>query len=145
MSNVEQDNDPERVPVLLSRTSNSYRADDAVDMTVLTGLDEAQVDGEPDLIVELIDLYLKDTPHRIESMQQALTRTDDLTLVRAAHSLKGSSATLGASQMAAMCEELEQTVAAALFQGVVVVLAGLELEFSRVQKAFLAERQKRCR
>jgi len=39
-----------------------------VDLEVLYGLTEAQGDGEPDLIVELIDLYLEDTPRRVTAM-----------------------------------------------------------------------------
>lgn len=34
----------------------------AVDMDVLHSFEEVQIEGEPDLIVELIDTYLKDAP-----------------------------------------------------------------------------------
>jgi HPt (histidine-containing phosphotransfer) domain-containing protein len=144
MSNAELDNNAGRVPVLLRSTSSPDATVEAVDMAVLTSLDEAQMEGQPDLIVELIDLYLQDTPHRLAAMQEALTRTDGLTLARAAHSLKGSSATLGAGPIASMCEELELIATAVKFEEAEVALAKLEREFSRVEKAFLAERERRC-
>src|SRR5437660_7395479 len=79
----------------------------AVDMAVLTSFEEAQLDGVPDLIVELIDLYLEDAPHRLTAIEEALNRRDGQALKRAAHCLRGSSANLGALQVALICEEVE--------------------------------------
>jgi two-component system sensor histidine kinase/response regulator len=116
---------------------------DAVDMAVLISFEEAQMEGEPDLIVELIDLYLEDTPHRIAALQESLATTDALSLKRAAHSLKGSSANLGARRVAALCEELEQTASNDSFSKVRALLRELEQEFEHVQQAFAAERERR--
>ena len=42
----------------------------AVDLAVLASYEKIQLDGEPDLIVELIDLYLEDAPRRVAVMQR---------------------------------------------------------------------------
>ena len=116
---------------------------DAVDMTVLAKLDGAQVDGEPDLIVELIDLYLEDTPRRLAGMSTLLAERDALSLRRAAHGLKGSSATLGAARTALLCEAIEEVSQDSSLDAVANLMDGLEQEFAHARESFLIERRKR--
>jgi two-component system, sensor histidine kinase and response regulator len=140
VSHVEIDN------VALRRSDASPHADvtcDAVDMAMLISLEVVQVEGEPDLIVELIDLYLEDAPRQMAVMQKAIAVADGVSLKRAAHSLKGSSANLGARRLAGLCEELEQMCRAESFQEVMAQLARLEQELERVRQSFAAERQRR--
>ena len=112
-------------------------------MAVLKGFEEVQDEGEPDLIVELIDLYLEAAPRKLASMQEAVAGADEVSLRRAAHSLKGSSASLGAFGAAALCEELEHVSKADSLQNTGALLTMLELELSRVRRAFAAERRRR--
>jgi HPt (histidine-containing phosphotransfer) domain-containing protein len=114
-----------------------------VDIGVLTSLAESQSDEEPDLVVELIDLYLTDSTQRLADMQHALATSDESLLARSAHSLRGSSATLGAWQVAASCDEVEQLARRLAFESVSLVLERLEPELMTVRQAFLAERQER--
>ncbi|MEA2206231.1 MAG: two-component system, sensor histidine kinase and response regulator [Blastocatellia bacterium] len=81
-----------------------------VDPTVMSGYERLQADGDPDLIVELIDLYLADVPLRMTKMREALRQRNWLQVKREAHNLRGSSGNLGAVGMAAICEEVERTV-----------------------------------
>src|SRR5438270_12610179 len=115
---------------------------DAVDLAVLKGFEDMQDEGEPDLVVELINLYLEDAPRKVASMLEAVAGADDVSLRRAAHSLKGSSASLGAFGVAALCEELEQVSKADSFRSAVALLNRLELESARVRCAFAAERRR---
>jgi HPt (histidine-containing phosphotransfer) domain-containing protein len=112
-------------------------------LLLLNGLEEAQKDGEPDLVVELIDLYLQDAPRRLAVMSEALGNVDWVLLARAAHALKGSSATLGAGQVAQTCAELELLASRFLLQEIAVVLARLRQEFETLRNIFQIERQKR--
>ena len=114
-----------------------------VDIAVLNSLAEAQADGASDLVVELIDLYLADTSRRVDAMRDALTTSDGPLLARAAHALKGSSSTLGASQVAESCEELERLAGDVGLARVPVVLKRLEQELMLVRETFLAERERR--
>jgi two-component system, sensor histidine kinase and response regulator len=116
---------------------------DAVDMVVLKGFEEIQAEGEPDLVVELIDLYLEDAPRKVASMLEAVAGADGAALRRAAHSLKGGSASLGAFGVAALCEELEQVVEADSFRSAGMLLNNLKRELARVRRAFAAERRRR--
>jgi len=116
---------------------------DAVDMGVLAAFEELQEEGEPDLIVELIGLYLQEAPQRIEAIQCAVANADRLCLKRAAHSLKGSSGTLGVRPLAAICEELEHLTDETFFPEARVLVSRLEEEFVRAHKALVSEHVRR--
>jgi HPt (histidine-containing phosphotransfer) domain-containing protein len=60
-----------------------------------------------DFINELIDTFLEDGPSLIGQLQSALQAKDADVFRRAAHSLKSNAATFGASQLAALAQELE--------------------------------------
>jgi HPt (histidine-containing phosphotransfer) domain-containing protein len=49
-----------------------------------------------DFLVELIDVYLNDTPNRLRQLRQAFDGDDTANFVREAHTLESSSANLGA-------------------------------------------------
>ncbi len=112
-----------------------------IDPSVLAGLRELQEPGEPDTAVELIDLFLRDTPGKIQSIQSAIARSDASALKESAHSLKGSASNLGARRLARLCAELEMrardqrlTEAAGLFDK-------LTEEYGRV--CFVLEQEKK--
>lgn len=127
----------------MSAKSMPDSVNDAVDMTVLSSLEGAQADGEPDLIVDLIDLYLEDTPRRLAAMSALLAQRDALSLRRAAHGLKGSCATLGAARTARLCEAVEEMSRDSSLEAVATLLDELEQEFAHVRQSFLIERLKR--
>ena len=113
-----------------------------VDLAILASFDEAQEEGEPDFVVELIDLYLQEAPRFFNSIREGLANHDWLSAKRAAHSLRGSSSNLGILQMGLIAGALEhltvdQDASAA------ELLQGLEDEFTRVEDVLLAERQRR--
>jgi HPt (histidine-containing phosphotransfer) domain-containing protein len=56
---------------------------------------------------ELIQTYLADTPMQFEAMTAAVAADDAASLVRPAHTLKSSSATVGAMRLSAIARELE--------------------------------------
>jgi HPt (histidine-containing phosphotransfer) domain-containing protein len=116
---------------------------DPVDLGMLNSLAEAQGDEEPDLVVELIDLFLADAPRRVAVMREALANSDEALLERAAHALKGSSSTLGAVQVADTCAELELSARAVSLPHAAVVLDRLHQELTSLRNIFLIERQKR--
>ena len=56
---------------------------------------------------ELIETYLAETPTQLEAMTSAVEADDAAALVRPAHTLKSSSATVGASRLSFVARELE--------------------------------------
>jgi HPt (histidine-containing phosphotransfer) domain-containing protein len=114
----------------------------AVDLDVLRSYEKIQIDGEPDLTVELIDLYVQDARRRLAIMKVSLTQRNSLSLRREAHSLRGSSGNLGALKMALICDEIEGLESEDPFPSQ-ALLACLEQELEQVINIFLAERQRR--
>ena len=115
----------------------------AVDLAVLRAYEKIQLDGEPDLIVELIDLYLVDARRRLAVMKLSLTNRNWLSVKREAHSLRGSSGNLGALQMTLICDEIEGLESRDPFPSIEALLGCLEQELEQVILIFLAERQGR--
>ena len=114
----------------------------AIDVTLLRSLASAQADGEPDLIVDVIDLYMKDAPRRLANMSTFLEDGDLHSLSREAHCLKGSSATLGALVMTKLCQAVENIVRDRPWE-IAKPLSDLHHEFLRVLEALSAERHNR--
>lgn len=114
----------------------------AVDFDILSSFDEAQEEGEPDFVVELIDLYLGEAPRIFSAIREGLATSDWLSAKRAAHSLRGSSSNLGVLQMALISGELER-LATSHDIAAEQLLVSLEAEFARVEKILGEERQRR--
>ncbi|HVQ35996.1 MAG TPA: Hpt domain-containing protein [Pyrinomonadaceae bacterium] len=114
-----------------------------VDLSVLSSFQELQDDGQTGLVMELIELYLQDATVKIEAVREALAQADGEALKCVAHSLKGSSGTLGVRQIASLCEELESLVDAGLTHRTFAVLPRLEAELVRVREVLTLELQLR--
>jgi HPt (histidine-containing phosphotransfer) domain-containing protein len=126
----------------LSFPNGAGAATQTIDPAVLASLDETWEVGEPDLVVELIDLYLGDAPQWVESMRVAVAGDDAAGLTRAAHTLKGSSGSLGIRQVAEVCRMLELNCSeSALRAG--ELLQQLDREFATARTALAAERLRR--
>ena len=85
-----------------------------------------------DGIRELIGLFVEDGGIHLDALGSALARRDAALLAERAHALRGSSATLGASQMAVLCGRLESLGRAGTTVGADRDLAHLVAEFERV-------------
>lgn len=117
-------------------------ATNAVDLDVLASYEEAQIEGEPDFVVELIDLYLGEALRIFATLHTAIANDDRATAKRTAHSLRGSSANLGVMQIATLAgelEHLENPCGASARE----LLQQLETDFRPVSEILTAERRRR--
>jgi HPt (histidine-containing phosphotransfer) domain-containing protein len=104
-----------------------------VDANALARLRDLQGAGRPDLLAELIAVYLRDTPPRLAALHDAVAGTDAEALRRAAHSLKGSSSQIGAVQMTRLCRDLEEQARTTDLRGATETLRRLDDAFDRVR------------
>ena len=112
-----------------------------VDLEVLSDLGGSNSPGEADFAVELIDIFLDQTPLLIKSIHENLASQDLSAAKHAAHGLRGSSNNLGILRMGAIAEDLEYcSPDETIFRS---LLKHLEEEFLEVEKILLAERHRR--
>ena len=78
-----------------------------LDPEVIASLVELGGEDEPDLIVELIDLFLEDADSRILALEEAVKVRDWDQVAKIAHTLKGASATIGAVRFSSACRAVE--------------------------------------
>jgi two-component system, sensor histidine kinase and response regulator len=116
--------------------------EEVLDPKVLAELRELREPGMPDPMAELIDLFLKDAPSRIDKLRLSLGQNDAAALCAAAHSLKGSASNLGAKNMAEICMHLEKQSRNGTLTQAAQLLENIEKEFARVQIALEAEKTK---
>jgi len=86
--------------------------EEVLDPIVIARLRQLRMPGKADPVGELVDLFLKEAPAQLQAMELAIKENDYTSLARAisaATSLKGSSGNLGARNLAALCDEIEQT------------------------------------
>ena len=104
-----------------------------VDAEVLEMLESLQEPGEPDLIVELITLFLEDTPDRLAEL--GVRPLDAGHVARVAHAVKGSAGNLGAMVLQDCASALEHAAHRGESQKMLAVLAdAVHAEFARVER-----------
>jgi HPt (histidine-containing phosphotransfer) domain-containing protein len=79
---------------------------DVLDAGILAEL-MASTGDDIGFVRELIQTYLADTPQQLEAMTVAVEAEDAAALVRPAHTLKSSSATVGATRLSSLARDLE--------------------------------------
>jgi HPt (histidine-containing phosphotransfer) domain-containing protein len=106
-----------------------------VDLKRLTRLRyELQAPGEPDVVTELIEMFLEDTMPLLKNIREALEQNNPEALKEAAHTLKGSSGNLGAVALSGMCKTIQLKAAEGYLEGIQEDITNLETEFLRVKK-----------
>jgi HPt (histidine-containing phosphotransfer) domain-containing protein len=82
--------------------------DQVLDMSVVEELLSFSDDGDPELVMDLITMFLDDGPAKVAAVTEGLAVGDFDKAERAAHSLKGSSGNLGARLLQHACEAMQQ-------------------------------------
>jgi CheY-like chemotaxis protein len=113
----------------------------AVDLRVLTEFKIMMEDDGPRMACELISIYLQDTPTLLAALQANLVQHDAPSFQRMAHTLKSSSAQMGAKRLAQLCLELEELGEAQSLAQAPALLTQAIAEYDRVKTMLEAERQ----
>jgi HPt (histidine-containing phosphotransfer) domain-containing protein len=104
-----------------------------IDPQALDNLRALNPGDNDEFLRELIGIFLEDTPKRLTELDTSLTAGDAGTFTRAAHSIKGSAANLGAMQLRAAAEKLEHHSRKEGLDGVAAMVAAVKAEFDRAQ------------
>jgi HPt (histidine-containing phosphotransfer) domain-containing protein len=94
----------------------------------------SRVEGDRELYEEILNIYVEDTPQQLSEIAQAFQRQDRKVVERAAHSLKSSSANVGAESVRAVALELESAAKIREWPELDELVAAIKREFDAVNK-----------
>ena len=103
--------------------------------------------NQDQVLARVIDQYLEEAPQLLQAMRNALaslqaktvSQGDAAALERAVHTLKSTSATLGAMSLAQLCGELEAITHTDPLTVTTAMVLQVETEFEKVKTALLQE------
>jgi signal transduction histidine kinase/DNA-binding response OmpR family regulator/HPt (histidine-containing phosphotransfer) domain-containing protein len=78
-----------------------------IDTNVLDGIRALEGEGNRGLLERIINLYLSDAPRLVEGILCAAEKGETESILRAAHTLKSSSANVGATGLSELCRKVE--------------------------------------
>jgi HPt (histidine-containing phosphotransfer) domain-containing protein len=99
--------------------------------------------GELEFVDELIDTYIEDGEAQLGAMRIAAAAGDVGAIVRPAHSLKSSSANVGAKALETLCRSLEADAGSGALPDAAGRVAEAAAAFELARDALLAEREAR--
>ena len=111
----------------------------AVDPEAIEQLRFLEDEDQPNVVAELVLLFVEHTPPKIAAIRDGIAQGDAGAVKRAAHSLKGSSANVGATGMQHVCEQIEHAAAGGDLGPARELLPLLEQEVAVVVEALQAE------
>lgn len=88
-----------------------------------------------DTAIQIISVFLEDAPAMVQQLQQAAQAGDEPRLQAVAHSLKSSSANVGALSLSAVAQRIEHEARSGSLQRPAVAVALLVAEFARARVA----------
>jgi signal transduction histidine kinase/CheY-like chemotaxis protein len=111
--------------------------DEVLDRSVFHQLGEDL--GDVEALKDAVRVFLNGTPGLIAALRDAATQGDAAAVQRAAHTLKASSAMLGALELSRCCEELERSTRTESVKSAPARVADIEAIYRSVELALRAE------
>jgi two-component system cell cycle sensor histidine kinase/response regulator CckA len=93
----------------------------------------ARVDGDISFLRELVAVFLQDAALRLSAIRDAIAQGDDVELARAAHSLKGAAASIGAIALSSAALHLERVASDGDVAQMSLASAALEVAFDELR------------
>lgn len=97
-------------------------------------------EGDGDLLVEVLGIFLEQTPVQIEQMSQADAAGDIDRIAEIAHELRGAAANVGAEGLRTLASQLELDLKGGGLKDAAVELELLRVELARLRLAVEAFR-----
>jgi PAS domain S-box-containing protein len=126
-------------PVSLAAAPAALNGADVIDRQVLEQLRKVVTNGKPELLERVVKLYLTESPKLIQKLKQAAGAADANAIASSAHSLKSSSANVGAMGLSRYCADIEASARRSDTEEARRLLERIEAEHDSVQSALAAE------
>jgi len=113
-----------------------------IDPSAIDVLRQLRRPGKPDPVIELIDMFMRDTPERLDKLRTAVAQYNAEELAAVAHNLRGCASSIGATLLANLCQKLEENAERRALQISAPLIREIESEFDRVCRALALEKTK---
>jgi signal transduction histidine kinase/DNA-binding response OmpR family regulator/HPt (histidine-containing phosphotransfer) domain-containing protein len=110
----------------------------AINRHALDNIRALSASGGDALVQRVIHAYVDDTPQHFKALREAIATLDTEHIRKAAHSLKSSSANVGAEALAQLCKTMETLGRSASTEGAAGILTDMEQEFQAVRHSLSA-------
>ena len=110
-----------------------------VDLNVLHNLEKLQIEGEASIVENIINAYLNGTQSLVTGLREMLSANDLEALQKSAHSLKSSSANVGAMRLSSLSKDLEIKCKNNILENIDYLVESIETEFPRVKEILTME------
>ncbi len=114
----------------------------SIDPAAIDVLRQLRRPDKPDPVIELIDMFIHETPERLKQLRTAVAQYSAEDLAAIAHNLRGCASSIGATQLANLCQKLEENAERRALQVSTPLIREIEIEFGRVCHALAIERAK---
>ena len=104
--------------------------DTLIDPEAIENLRALNPDDGDGFLRDIIGIFLEDTPQRLAELRECVVSGDQVRFTRAAHSIKGSSSNVGATQLRAISEQLEHKSKSEALGGLTGLIGDLEQAFA---------------
>ena len=104
-----------------------------LDRAVIETLRQLTPPGEPDVLTEVLQMFLQEVPPRIDRLRNAWATGNIEEMYRAAHSLKGSAGNIGAHRLHGVCSRLDEMGRAGDLTSSGPLVDALGIEFGKVE------------
>ncbi|MBE9042187.1 response regulator [Oscillatoriales cyanobacterium LEGE 11467] len=111
-----------------------------LDRAILQALRDMAGSRAGQIVTEIVDSFLEDTPHQLRELRAAIETQDARSLRMSAHALRSASANLGAMVFSDLCKSLENLARSGTTRGAERYIGSLEEEYHRVEIALKKER-----
>ena len=95
-----------------------------------------RLQGDKELLLELVQIFLDDAPHRLEDARRFIGNGDVGELADIAHSLKGAASNIGANKLWQSFKDMEQAAKEKNFIQANSIFQRASLEFVELQGYF---------
>jgi len=111
---------------------------DVVDFGVIDALRGQRLPGRPDPVAELVTLFASETVANLRAIQRGVADGDARAIWRAAHSLRGDAAVVGAREVQALAAQLEALGRSSDLAAAVELVGNLDAAVTRARSALSA-------
>jgi histidine phosphotransfer protein HptB len=121
--------------IMMSNTTKPNSKPEEIISIMREWLSETLGDAIEFMLPELATMFLEDAPDMLSKIHSAIANQNAASLKEFAHTLKGSSASMGLQTLASLCQEIETMAKAEDLKQAPITFNHLKQEYAQVKQA----------